>query len=519
MVLKEFNLTDKSKQSAQKAYQARTEKIKRQLEAEALEKQRKDEEEAARLQREAQVKQLALRPSMPPASLPTRWWCHCCRAKNESTSVICSVCGRGKDWAPPLSMGSRPLHHRAHTTLRVGQVEQLMNATAPSLTDEYTRHRNKLIERLEGDDRSTTSALTGPTGDMSTWFMGDAEEGIVAPHESLGMTVGGASIGSATAARRMERILNDYDDQGWTPLHAACRSGSVDLARFLIDQGALVRARTTKGWRAIHIAAYYAHPIIVRMLLACTDCQVEPRTDVEQNTPLHLGAMGGSTEVIDLLIKSGAEVNCQNHIGSSPLHLAAQHNHPNCVTRLIKHGADMELKDKELWTARQIAEMLGHSAVEERFINALCSEHILKEDLPDPWWHSQHWTAVRQDQVDALKRTNRRVKKSKTYKAMDEAVVQYRETEAFKGHLARRGVGATVFDYDHFRNPDKPRLLPFPRPEHTPNDIGLITQKKMAEQGMVVSYRKIKTSNDFPRLPATGHASTTGAIAKWVVRR
>jgi ankyrin repeat protein len=142
----------------------------------------------------------------------------------------------------------------------------------------------------------------------------------------------------------MERLVNDYDDQGWTPLHVACKNGTWQIVNNLLAQGALVQARTRQGWRAVHIAAYYRHPVLVRMLLSNSETKVDWVTDVERNTPLHLAAAGGDPECVKLLVDAGALTEARNHVGYTPLHVAASENRPAAARALLQLGADPEAK-------------------------------------------------------------------------------------------------------------------------------------------------------------------------------
>ena len=52
-----------------------------------------------------------------------------------------------------------------------------------------------------------------------------------------------------------------------------------------------------------------------------------------------LAAMNGNFEVVDRLIKDGADPNQTNKYGDSPLKWAAKNGHLEVVDRLIKGGA------------------------------------------------------------------------------------------------------------------------------------------------------------------------------------
>lgn len=78
--------------------------------------------------------------------------------------------------------------------------------------------------------------------------------------------------------------LNSVDDGGWTPLVWACEHGYINVTRYLLQNG--------------------ADPLL---------------RDVEQNVALHWGAFSGSSQITEMLLNHGCEVNAVNAHGDSPL--------------------------------------------------------------------------------------------------------------------------------------------------------------------------------------------------------
>jgi ankyrin repeat protein len=79
-----------------------------------------------------------------------------------------------------------------------------------------------------------------------------------------------------------------------------------------------------------------------------------------QRTPLHLAALGGSTEVCRMLIEAGAAVEAQDDQQETPLHVAAQEGHVEVCRVLIEAGAAVEAPAARQCTPLHLA-ALGRS--------------------------------------------------------------------------------------------------------------------------------------------------------------
>lgn len=88
-----------------------------------------------------------------------------------------------------------------------------------------------------------------------------------------------------------KNYIDCVDDGGWTSLVWACEHGHIEVAKYLISKGADIMLR-----------------------------------DVEQNVALHWAAFSGSTEIIEMLLNLGSNINSVNAHGDTPLYV------PRCVT-------------------------------------------------------------------------------------------------------------------------------------------------------------------------------------------
>lgn len=93
--------------------------------------------------------------------------------------------------------------------------------------------------------------------------------------------------------------MNTVNDVGTTPLSDAVSLGYAELTGFLLQSGAALKV------------------------------------EGQQDPTLHEAVLGGSLEIVTLILDAGADVNEQAALSETPLHLAA---HEACVALLsIKH--------------------------------------------------------------------------------------------------------------------------------------------------------------------------------------
>jgi len=118
--------------------------------------------------------------------------------------------------------------------------------------------------------------------------------------------------------------VNEFSEDGFTPLGLACYFGHEDLARFLVLKGADVNLASKNGFNVfpIHSAVAANNINITKMLL---DAGAYPNVCQKAGlAPLHTAAELGNIELIILLLEHGAEVSLRMEGGKLPADLAAE---------------------------------------------------------------------------------------------------------------------------------------------------------------------------------------------------
>uniref|UniRef100_A0A8C3G7T6 Ankyrin repeat domain 52a n=1 Tax=Cyclopterus lumpus TaxID=8103 RepID=A0A8C3G7T6_CYCLU len=179
--------------------------------------------------------------------------------------------------------------------------------------------------------------------------------------------------------------VNEPDQTGCTPLHYSAASQAFsrvdrhfsgnqnqndeDEAKesyfcleHLLDNGADPSMVNSKGYSAVHYAAYHGNKQNLELLL---EMSFNALGDIESSipvSPLHLAADKGHWQALRVLTETAAYVDMQDAAGRSVLYLAAQKGYARCVEVLLAQGASCLLNDNRLmWTPIHVAASNGHS--------------------------------------------------------------------------------------------------------------------------------------------------------------
>jgi ankyrin repeat protein len=123
---------------------------------------------------------------------------------------------------------------------------------------------------------------------------------------------GNTNITSQLLAAGQPIDVRGDDQESETPLWQAVRGEQPAMTVFLLGRGADVNAKGGRG----HFA------------------------------PLHLAAVSGDTNLIEIILQHGATVDIRNDHGQTPLIVAAGRGQADAVSLLLDHGADIQATSK-----------------------------------------------------------------------------------------------------------------------------------------------------------------------------
>ena len=138
------------------------------------------------------------------------------------------------------------------------------------------------------------------------------------------------------AARR--QAVNAADEAGLAPLHLACRVGSAACVKALLEARADGGAHSAKGNSPLAVAAKHSQWESARALL-------EGGVRADGLALLHALRRQATTEMAELMVRSGGLGGDDASNGRSALMAAAAAGDPSSLLRLIKLGADVRLAD------------------------------------------------------------------------------------------------------------------------------------------------------------------------------
>lgn len=151
--------------------------------------------------------------------------------------------------------------------------------------------------------------------------------------------------------------VNSANGEGLTPLHYACEYNRPEMIDLIFDtckllqQTLLVSAQDKYGWTPLHCAAHHGTITCIKKLYELFPAEaMEKCLHMKNNvgkTCLHLAAAQNRTEIVHLLVSSGADLNDPDHRGMTAVHDAAYRGRNGLFQELWhEERVDKELRDE-----------------------------------------------------------------------------------------------------------------------------------------------------------------------------
>ncbi|XP_014211991.1 serine/threonine-protein phosphatase 6 regulatory ankyrin repeat subunit B-like [Copidosoma floridanum] len=180
---------------------------------------------------------------------------------------------------------------------------------------------------------------------------------------------------------------NFYGNFG--PLHFAAERGYAEIIKLLLKAGADVKAVNVGRRTALHmaIATEYKDDSTCRseavraLIHAGSDVNAKDDSD---ETPLHCAVNYDRSDVLELLLDAGADVQVPD-CPCPPLHLAIERNKPHLAKRLVEVGTNVNnWRDQEARTFLHLAVASAKPAMVKLLLEAGASVDVCDKDDLDP---------------------------------------------------------------------------------------------------------------------------------------
>ena len=97
--------------------------------------------------------------------------------------------------------------------------------------------------------------------------------------------------------------------------------------------------------------------------------QIDKPDSENHATPLMYACMNGSVEIVDYLVRHGAQINIGDDEGTTPLMYAITGSNIGCVEYLLKHGVDVNMRQDDKVTALICACLMDNLEITKLLVN------------------------------------------------------------------------------------------------------------------------------------------------------
>ncbi|XP_049579319.1 ankyrin repeat domain-containing protein 27 isoform X3 [Syngnathus scovelli] len=187
----------------------------------------------------------------------------------------------------------------------------------------------------------------------------------------------------------VERLLSEGEsEEDVRPCHPLCSCDLCDLqlSGKLNDPSVVTASsRDERGYTPLHVAAVCGQAQLIDLLVS-KGAPVNA-TDYHTLTPLHLACQKGYQGVALLLLHYKADADAQDNNGNTPLHLACMYGHEDCVKALVYYDfqrCSLDLANDKGDTALHVASRWGYESIVHVLLENGASVHALNNKAHTP---------------------------------------------------------------------------------------------------------------------------------------
>jgi ankyrin repeat protein len=144
---------------------------------------------------------------------------------------------------------------------------------------------------------------------------------------------------------------------------AASVGDTARVAALLDRDPSQVNAYSSDGFYPLGLAAFFAQPETVRLLLSRGADVAQVARNPMRVQALNAAVAGHSMESVRLLVEAGAPIDPQQQEGWTPLHGAVHQGNLEMTRYLLEHGADPKIQNEKGKSAIGLAADEGHLAI------------------------------------------------------------------------------------------------------------------------------------------------------------
>ncbi|WP_299181554.1 ankyrin repeat domain-containing protein [uncultured Chryseobacterium sp.] len=144
-----------------------------------------------------------------------------------------------------------------------------------------------------------------------------------------------ARTGTVTEVKELMKqnpdIINQTNENGFSPLILACYRGNTEVAKFLMDHVKDINYKSQEGTALAGLAVKYNRELVQYLLSKNADPNI---ADATGSTPLFWAVKFGNKELIELLLQHKADKSKKDSMGMTPFEYALQTNNKEIINLL-----------------------------------------------------------------------------------------------------------------------------------------------------------------------------------------